>query len=215
MRGMDSQMHWDLIYGTKSPEQTSWYQPHLQTSLDWISTAAHDRHVSIIDVGGGESTLVDDLLANGYDSLTVLDIAATAIRKSQKRLGLAAKFVHWVTGDVATVALAASAYDIWHDRAVFHFLTVPEQRSAYVRQLVSALKPEGQIIIATFGPEGPQKCSGLETKRYDAESLNRALGPEFRLVRSSIVVHQTPVGTSQQFLYCHFILDPARKGITS
>jgi SAM-dependent methyltransferase len=207
IRDMDRQAHWDQVYGTKSREKTSWYQPHLQTSLEWISDAAKDRSHSIIDVGGGESTLVDDLLGRGCGAVTVLDVAGAAIRKSQERLGPAARSVNWVVGDVTTVALPVDSYDVWHDRAVFHFLTEPEQRLAYVRQLVSALKAGGHVVMATFGPEGPQKCSGLETKRYDAELLHRQVGSEFRLARSSIVMHQTPMGTPQQFLYCHFIFN--------
>ena len=203
---MDMQAHWENVYQTKAPEETSWYQPHLQTSLDWISNAAADQSASILDVGGGESTLVDDLLAKGYRSLSVLDVAGAAIRKSQQRLGSAAQGIGWLVGDVAEVALPARAYDVWHDRAVFHFLTVPKQRLSYVRQLTSALKPSGQVVMATFGPEGPQKCSGLDTRRYDAESLRHELGPDFRLLRSSVVAHQTPFGTTQQFLYCHFSL---------
>ena len=200
--------HWEHLYGTKSPKETSWYQPHLQTSLDWISDGVKDKSASIIDIGAGESTLVDDLLASGYQSLTVLDLAAAAIRKSQDRLGPAARSVHWLVGDVTTVALPGSAYDVWHDRAVFHFLTEPGQRVAYVRQLASSVKAGGQIVLATFGPQGPEKCSGLDTKRYDAKSLQNELGPRFRLERSSIVDHQTPFGTTQQFLYCRFSLNP-------
>jgi 2-polyprenyl-3-methyl-5-hydroxy-6-metoxy-1,4-benzoquinol methylase len=211
---MDLRAHWERIYGTNSPEETSWYQPHLLTSLNWIADTARDPSASIIDVGGGESTLVDDLLVRGYHVLTVLDVAGAAIKKSQERLGPAAQSVNWVVGDGTTVTLPVRAYDVWHDRAVFHFLTEPEQRVAYVRQLVSALKAGGQVVIATFGPQGPQKCSGLDTKRYDAESLHHELGPEFRMVRSSVVAHQTPFGTTQQFLYCHFSFSPSQKGRT-
>ena len=207
---VDTQAHWEEIYRTKSPEETSWYQSQLQTSLDWIADAANSHSASIIDVGGGESTLVDDLLARGYGDLTVLDIASAAIKKSQGRLGAAAQSVVWLVGDVTTMALPASTYDVWHDRAVFHFLTKPEQRLIYVRQLVSALKPGGQVVIATFGPEGPQKCSGLDIRRYEAESLHHELGPHFQPVRSSLVEHRTPFGTTQQFLYCRFRFDPVR-----
>lgn len=212
---MDMQAHWEQIYGSKSREETSWYEPHLQTSFAWISDAAKDRSDSIIDVGSGESTLVDDLLAAGYRALTVLDVAGAAIKKSQERLGPAASSVSWLVGEVTTVALPARTYGVWHDRAVFHFLTEPEQRVAYRHQLVSALKSGGQVVMATFGPQGPRKCSGLDTRRYDAESLHQEMGPDFRLVRSSIVVHQTPVGTTQQFLYCQFSFTPTQEGIKS
>jgi 2-polyprenyl-3-methyl-5-hydroxy-6-metoxy-1,4-benzoquinol methylase len=211
---MDTQAYWEQLYESKSPKETSWYQPHLQTSLDWISPAAKDKSASIIDVGGGESTLVDDLLGAGYRSLTILDVARSAIKKSQGRMGSAAQSVSWLVGDVTTVALPSRAFDVWHDRAVFHFLTKAAHRAAYVGQLVSALKPGGQVIMATFGPQGPHKCSGLDTLRYDRESLQDELGPNFRLVRSLIVQHHTPFGTSQQFLYCHFGLDSAQEGAT-
>lgn len=211
---MDTQAHWEHIYETKSPEETSWYQPHLEISIDWISAAVKGLSSSIIDVGGGESSLVDDLLAAGYRNLTVLDVAGAAIKKLQERLGRGAQSVHWLQGEVTTVALPAHAYDLWHDRAVFHFLTGPQRRAAYLRQLVSALKPGGQVVMATFGPQGPEKCSGLNTKRYDAESLHYELGPEFQLVRSLVVMHQTPMGTMQQFLYCQFSLNPVQEGIT-
>ncbi|HEV2484842.1 MAG TPA: class I SAM-dependent methyltransferase [Terracidiphilus sp.] len=203
---MTLQDHWERIYQTKSPVETSWFQPHLQTSLDWISEAAPDRSASIIDVGGGESTLADDLLTRQYCFLTVLDIAEAAIRKSQDRLGAAAKNINWLAGNVTGVALRQRAYDVWHDRAVFHFLTEPDRRMAYVRQLSSSLKIGGHVVIATFGPQGPEKCSGLVTRRYNAESLQLELGQDFRLVRSEVVEHQTPFGTAQQFLYCHFTL---------
>jgi 2-polyprenyl-3-methyl-5-hydroxy-6-metoxy-1,4-benzoquinol methylase len=203
---MTLQDHWQHIYQTKSPVETSWFEPRLQTSLDWISEAAPDRSASIIDVGGGESTLSDDLLAMHYRSLTVLDIAEAAITKSRNRLGAAAEKINWLVGNVIEVALPPRAYDVWHDRAVFHFLTEPDRRSAYVRQLSSSLKTGGHVVIATFGPQGPEKCSGLVTMRYNADSLQRELGQDFRLVRSSVVEHHTPFGTAQQFLYCQFTL---------
>ena len=203
---MTLQDHWEHIYQTKAPVETSWFEPHLQTSLHWISEAAPDRSASIIDVGGGESTLSDDLLAMHYRSLTVLDIAKAAITKSRNLLGAAAEKINWLVGNVIEVALPPRAYDVWHDRAVFHFLTEPDRRSAYVRQLSSSLKTGGHVVIATFGPQGPEKCSGLVTMRYNADSLQRELGQDFRLVRSSVVEHHTPFGTAQQFLYCQFTL---------
>lgn len=201
---MSTQSHWERIYQSKSPVETSWYQPHLQTSLEWILQAAPDRSASIIDVGGGEATLVDDLLLREYGALTVLDVSGAALGKSQNRLGDEAKGVNWVVGDVTEASLPVRAYDIWHDRAVFHFFTEAEQRAAYVRQLTSSLKAGGQVLMATFGPDGPQKCSGLPAQRYDAQSLLRELGPKFRIVKHLIADHQTPFGTTQQFLYCQF-----------
>lgn len=203
---MGSQSHWEQVYTTKSANETSWYQPHLHTSLDWISAAVPDHSSSIIDIGGGESTLVDDLLALGYSNVTVLDIAEAPIKKSQIRLGDASKQINWLVADITQATLPTRSYDLWHDRAVFHFLIEPEQRRAYVHQLISALKPGGHAVIATFGPDGPQKCSGLPTKRYDAQSLQRELGPNFQLSRSALIEHHTPFGTTQEFLYCDFTL---------
>lgn len=201
---MSSQSHWEHIYHSKSPPETSWYEPHLETSLEWIVKAASDRGASIVDVGGGESTLVDDLVAQGYRALTVLDVSQAALVKSRRRLSDAAPYVNWIAGDVSEVALPPRAYDLWHDRAVFHFFTEPEKRAAYVRTLSASLREGGQVIMATFGPDGPQKCSGLPTRRYDADSLLRELGSQFRVVRHARIDHQTPFGTMQQFLYCHF-----------
>ncbi|MEB0165019.1 class I SAM-dependent methyltransferase, partial [Glaciimonas sp. CA11.2] len=185
----------------------SWYRPHLEKSLELIQRAAIGSAVQIIDVGGGEATLVDDLLANGYRNISVLDISQTAIDVSRQRLGKAADNVAWLVGDITQIALPQQFYDVWHDRAVFHFLTRPEQRVAYVRQVMAAMKPGGTVIVATFGPEGPETCSGLDIVRYDSEALHDQFGARFRLVESGVEVHQTPFGTTQQFLYCYCKMD--------
>jgi len=199
---MNVETHWEKIYREKAPDAVSWYRPHLETSLALIERAAPERGVSIIDVGGGESTLVDDLLAHGYQNITVLDVSQTAIAVTKKRLGSAAEEVQWVTADIVNGELAPNAYDVWHDRAVFHFLTAMDQRVAYVRQVARAVKPGGHVLVSTFGPEGPTKCSGLEVVRYDAESLHAEFGVRFRLLDSIKEFHNTPFGTTQQFLYC-------------
>ena len=200
---MDAKTHWEKVYTTKEPETVSWYRAHLDTSLALVERAAHSRSASIIDIGAGESTLVDDLLAKGYDNITVLDVSQTAIDVTKRRLGLLAEQVKWIVADITQVQLESLAYDVWHDRAVFHFLTSIEQRAAYVRNVATAVKPGGHVIVSTFGPEGPTKCSGLEVMRYDAESLHGEFGSNFRLVESSKELHQTPFGTTQQFLYCY------------
>lgn len=200
---MDVQTHWEKIYTEKAPDEVSWYRPHLETSLTLIEQAAASRFASIIDIGGGESTLADDLLARGYENLTVLDISQTAIEANKKRLGKAAERVHWLVADITRVDLEACAYDVWHDRAVFHFLTATSDRIAYVRQVAHAVKPGGHVIVSTFGPEGPTKCSGLDVVRYDAESLHNEFGAHFRVLQSSKELHRTPFGTVQQFLYCY------------
>ena len=201
---MGAKTHWEKIYTEKAPNAVSWFRPHLETSLDLVQQLASDRQLSIIDVGGGESTLVDDLLAHGYQNITVPDISQTAIDENKKRLGKIADHVHWLTADITKVELEAAAYDLWHDRAVFHFLTAPVDRLAYVRQVARAVRRGGHIVVSTFGPERPTKCSGLDVVRYDVESLHREFGVAFRLLGSSKELHQTPFGTVQQFLcsYC-------------
>lgn len=194
--------HWDRVYTAKAPGTVSWYQPHLARSLELIARAAPDTSAAIIDVGGGESTLVDDLLSRGYGDVTVLDISETAIKVAKRRLGARAQEVTWLAADIAEATLAEHRYDVWHDRAVFHFLTEVRQRLAYVRQVKRAMKPQGHVIVATFAPEGPTQCSGLEVVRYDADALHDEFGPQFRLVEHATELHHTPSGTAQQFLYC-------------
>ena len=161
----NAKIHWDTVYRTKAPDAVSWYQRHLETSLSLTQRVAPDSSASIIDIGGGESTLVDDLLAKGYRNITVLDISPTAIEFARKRVGYPAQHVTWLTADVAQAALPPRHYDVWHDRAVFHFLTAAEQRAAYVSRVAESMKPGGHVIVATFGPEGPEKCSGLSVVR--------------------------------------------------
>ena len=204
---MDAKTHWEKVYTTKAPDAVSWYRAHLETSLALIERAVDAHSASIIDGGGGESTLVDDLLLRGYKKLTVLDVSPSAIEVTKKRLSSASEQVCWLVGDIVEIELEPHAYDLWHDRAVFHFLTTAERRLAYVRQVTRAVKPGGHVIISTFGPEGPTKCSGLEVMRYDAESMHGEFGGHFRLVESSKESHQTPFGTTQQFLYCYCRID--------
>jgi 2-polyprenyl-3-methyl-5-hydroxy-6-metoxy-1,4-benzoquinol methylase len=203
---MDIQAHWETIYGTKAPDEVSWFHPHLQTSLSLIRRAAPSQSASIIDVGAGTSTLVDDLIGAGYSNLTVLDISQAAIDVAKNRLGEASKAIQWLRADVTGVNFPAHSYDIWHDRAVFHFLTRPKDRRSYVRNVAWTVKPGGHVIVSTFGPEGPETCSGLDVIRYDAESLHQEFGSPFQLIESSKELHHTPFGTVQQFLYCYCTL---------
>lgn len=193
---MDPKTHWERTYSTKAPNQVSWYSPHLETSLALIHRAARANSASIIDVGGGESTLVDDLLARGYLNITILDISQTAIDVTRKRLKELDERVQWLAGDVTKLELPRGAYYIWHDRAVFHFLTRTDERLAYVRQVARAVRPGGHVIVSTFGTEGPTKCSGLEVARYDADSLHAQFGARFQLVHSAKELHRTPFGTT-------------------
>ena len=199
---MDAKSHWENVYATKAPDTVSWYRPHLETSLTLIEKVAPERSASIIDVGGGESTLVDDLLSRGYQNITVLDVSPTAIEVTKRRLGRAADRVHWITGDITKLDLPADAYDLWHDRAVFHFLRTIEERTAYVRQVAKSVRSGKNLLVSTFGPKGPVKCSGLEVVRYDETSLHAEFGVQFQLLESSKELHETPFGSTQQFLYC-------------
>jgi 2-polyprenyl-3-methyl-5-hydroxy-6-metoxy-1,4-benzoquinol methylase len=199
---MSQQKHWDRIYREKAPDAVSWYTPHLETSLSLIEAAAPSKSASIIDVGAGESTLVDDLLAREYANVTVLDVSTEAIEVTKKRLGAASRQVQWLVANITEAELEQKAFDVWHDRAVFHFLTEQQARVAYVRQVSRAVKPGGHVIVGAFGPQGPQKCSGLDVVRYDAESLHDEFGAKFRLVESRAELHTTPLATTQQFVYC-------------
>jgi len=200
---MDARQHWERVYRTKRPTEVSWYAPHLDVSLRIIEEAAPERGSRIIDVGGGEATLVDDLLDLGYRHLSVLDVSATALDVAKARLGERAGAVDWLCGDVTTFPFAHHQYDLWHDRAVFHFLTDPKDRAAYILQVTHAVQPGGHVIVATFGPEGPTKCSGLEVVRYDPAALHDQFGRNFRLLRHLTEIHQTPAGAAQQFTYCY------------
>lgn len=200
---IDDKQHWETVYETKAADAVSWYQPHLEKSLKLIVNADSNRAAQVIDVGGGESTLVDDLLATGYRNVSVLDISQRAVDVCKARLGEHSTNVTWFTADILKAALPEKFYDIWHDRAVFHFLTSEEQRRKYVSQVAQAVKTGGHVIVATFGPQGPEKCSGLATMRYDADSLHYQFGTSFRLIESATELHNTPFGTTQQFLYCY------------
>lgn len=198
---MDGQAHWEQIHREKAADRVSWYRPHLDVSLDLIEEVAPERGASILDVGAGQSTLVDDLLARGYQHITVLDVAQAAIDASRKRLGERGDEVRWIAGDVTKMELEPGAYDVWHDRAVFHFLTSGADRNAYGQQAARALKPGGHLIVATFGEEGPQQCSGLDVVRYNAPALEKEFGAGFRLVGARAENHETPAGTVQPFVY--------------
>jgi 2-polyprenyl-3-methyl-5-hydroxy-6-metoxy-1,4-benzoquinol methylase len=204
---MHMQQHWEKVYETKASNQVSWFRPHLETSLALIERAAiGNLEAAIIDVGSGASTLLDDLIERGYRNIAVLDISQAALSVARNRLGKAGEAVQWLHADVTKVDLPAQSIDVWHDRAVFHFLTAPESRQAYVNAVIQAVKPGGHVIVSTFGPEGPVKCSGLDVMRYDTASLHAEFGAHFRLLESSEELHQTPFGTTQQFLYCHCIV---------
>ncbi len=199
---MDRDGHWNRVYEGKDVDAVSWYAPHLGKSLELIAAADLAPDAAIIDVGGGASTLPADLLELGYQDVTVLDIAQAAVDAARAGLGERADDVSWVVGDVTTVDFPAERFDLWHDRAVFHFLTDEADRAAYLRQVSRALKPDGRVIVATFGPGGPEKCSGLPVVRYDDVGLQRQFGAQFERVQCLEESHETPWGSEQAFVYC-------------
>lgn len=199
-----SKSHWENVYQSRQPNELSWHAAHLEHSLVLITKAAPEKTAVIIDVGGGESTLVDDLLTRGYRALTVLDISDSCLALARQRLGASAAKVIWRTADITSATLPAATYDLWHDRAVFHFLTEAADRAAYVVQIRNSLKPGGHLIIATFGQNGPLTCSDLGVVRYDQKSLHAELGAEFKLLAYEEIDHLTPAHAVQRFIYCTF-----------
>ena len=198
-----SRSHWDDVYATKAETAVSWFQPHSIRSLELIDSASPDRKVSVIDVGGGASTLVDDLLARGFGDVTVLDIAEPALERSKVRIGSASDRVGWIVADI-TQWKPARTWDIWHDRAVFHFLTDRSAQGAYIAALKRGTSAGSAVIMATFALNGPERCSGLPVQRYSPATLAARLGPDFRLYAEAAETHPTPFGTNQEFAYAAF-----------
>ena len=193
--------HWETVYRRNREDEVSWFQKIPDTSLRMIEALDLEPDARILDVGGGASRLADGLLNAGYRHITVLDITDQALQQSRARLGERARLVEWIAADVITFQ-PDTTWDVWHDRAVFHFLVTEEARAGYCRALERALGPGGHVIIATFGPQGPEKCSGLPVVRYDPERLAGALGAEFTLCHTELEQHTTPAGRQQEFLYC-------------
>jgi ubiquinone/menaquinone biosynthesis C-methylase UbiE len=201
---MSVRTHWEKVYHTKAPTEVSWFQQHSRLSLEFIKHSEVSRTAQIIDVGGGASSLADDLWQDGYRNITVLDISEKALQVAQSRLGETAEHINWWAADIREAELPADSYDIWHDRAVFHFLTEPADRHVYLETMRRSLKSGGHSIIATFAPDGPEKCSGLSVQRYSPEELQAEFGTGFTLMRFTREDHHTPGGAIQKFLYCHF-----------
>ena len=199
---MQSKEHWEQVYTTKGANSVSWFQEHAQQSLQLIRQTGVQKDAGIIDVGGGASTLVDDLLADGYSNVAVLDLSEAALAAAKQRLGGRAQQVSWLVGDITQVNLPRHAYAVWHDRAVFHFLTTAEEREAYVRAVLRAVRPGGHVIVATFAEDGPERCSGLPVVRYSADGLHAQFGAPFTLLRHEREEHHTPAGAVQKFIYC-------------
>jgi SAM-dependent methyltransferase len=199
---MDPKAHWEMIYRTKRPHEVSWFQREATISLALIRRVAPDLAARIIDVGGGASTLVDGLVTAGYRGVTVLDLSPSALELARQRLGAAAHEVTWLEADALSAELPRGHFDVWHDRAVFHFLTAAIDRSRYIEQVRKSVRRGGYVLVATFADDGPTRCSGLPVARYSAGALHHQFGPAFRLVESIREEHVTPAGRTQAFTYC-------------
>lgn len=204
---MRPQEHWQRIYTRKAETEVSWYQPHARQSVELLQAAGARPELALLDVGGGASTLVDDLWRGGWRDLTVLDIAESALQVARERLlhsdqPAAASAIHWLCADITDTQLPAQRYDIWHDRAVFHFLTDDPQRQRYLAQVARAVRPGGLVLVATFAKDGPEQCSGLPVCRYDAQQLHDTFGEAYQLLDHRQHTHVTPWGSEQHFTWC-------------
>lgn len=200
--------HWENIYQTKTFEEVSWYQRTPQVSLDFFKELEVPKDARIIDIGGGDSYFVDYLLLLGYQNITVLDISEAALEKAKQRLGKEASAqVQWIVGDIVEVKLPG-IYDVWHDRAAFHFLIEKQEVSQYIQKLNTSLSEQGIVILGTFSEEGPLKCSGIPIQQYSEDSLTNCLKDNFNKMNCKTVTHQTPFGTQQNFIFCSFKKKP-------
>lgn len=203
MSNFNRKNHWENIYENKPLDTVSWFQPIPETSLEFIRNLYLDKEVAIIDIGGGDSFLVDHLLEEGYTNITVLDISEKAIERAKERLGNSAVKVKWIVSDI-TQFVSTEKYDVWHDRAAFHFLTDEKDISKYLEIAEKSINPEGNLLIGTFSESGPTKCSGIEIKQYSEEKITRLFEPEFGKVNCALVDHKTPFDTFQNFIFCSF-----------
>lgn len=202
MNELDRKAHWENIYSTKQLNEVSWYQAVPETSLRFVQEAHLPKDAKIIDVGGGDSLLIDHLLEEGFSQLSVLDISAKALERAKIRLGKKADPVKWIEADV-TAFHPEDKYDLWHDRAVFHFLTAPDDVNTYISLLESAIQPGGTLILGTFSMDGPTKCSGIPIKQYNETSMRSLLDHAFENFHFELIDHPTPFDTIQQFIFCH------------
>lgn len=203
MDHVSRQGHWESVYAARGERDVSWFEERAAVSLDLIRVAGATPRSSVIDIGGGASRLVDALLADGFESVTVLDISEAALSAAKSRLGDKAAKATWIVADVTTWE-PSQRYDLWHDRAAFHFLTDATDRAAYVARLVKAVRPGGHAVIGTFALDGPERCSGLPVVRYGAASLAKVLGADFELVETRAHAHRTPMGGVQRFQFSLF-----------
>jgi len=199
---MQASQHWDDVYASKGSDNVSWFQAHAERSLNLIDELGIDFDAPVVDVGCGGGTLIDDLMHAGCTDLTALDISAAALSLAKARLGERGALVRWLHSDVLAADLRSRHFALWHDRAVFHFLLLPEQRQAYVAKAAASVRPGGYLIVAAFAEDGPEQCSGLPVVRYTAGRLAQQFAPHFTLRRHELEAHPTPFGSVQQFVYC-------------
>ena len=207
MSTSDRRKHWETIYKTKTHNEVSWFQPTPETSLDFFDHFKLPKTAKIIDIGGGDSLLVDHLLELGYTNISVLDISATALERAKQRLGVQAKQVTWILADITTFK-PTEKYDFWHDRATFHFLTSEDEIKHYLHTVQQSLNAKGILVLGTFSTNGPEKCSGLEIKQYSETIMAKRLHGIFEKIRCVTVDHQTPADTLQNFVFCSFKIAP-------
>lgn len=203
MENFDRKKHWEDIYQSKQLNEVSWFQQTPKISLDFIKQLKVPKSAKIIDIGGGDSFLVDHLLGMGYQDITVLDISESALARARKRLGTLADKVKWIVADAATF-VAAGQYDFWHDRAAFHFLTEEQDIASYLENAQRSIKPDGRLVLGTFSEQGPQKCSGIEIKQYSESTMTARLRKFFEKIKCITVDHKTPFDTIQNFTFCSF-----------
>ena len=199
----DQQAHWQNVYTTKNEDAVSWFQQRADISLELVRATGVKVTASIIDIGGGASRLVDTLVEDGFKAITVLDLSEKALATSKTRLGETGMLVQWIVADITTWEPSQS-YDVWHDRAALHFMTAPRDQAAYAERVLRAVRPGGHVIIGTFAPDGPERCSGLPVLRHDAATLGNLLGHSFELIESKRHDHQTPAGAIQKFQFSRF-----------
>lgn len=200
---LDKKTHWEHIYTSKNLEEVSWYEPTPQTSLDFLERFAIAKDAAIIDIGGGDSLLIDYLLALGYSNVTVLDISENALARAKKRLGELAESAQWIVADAATFK-PTQQYDFWHDRAAFHFLTDENDINHYITTIKNHIKPNGYFVIGTFSENGPTKCSGIPIRQYNENALSEKVQQFFKKIKCFTFDHTTPFNTVQNFIFCSF-----------
>ena len=198
-----NQQHWDKVYSEKKPTEVSWYEPMPQVSLDAIKSCGISKDAAIIDIGGGDSFLAEFLVSLGYSDITVLDISSKAIDRAKQRMCEKAEEVNWIVADASSFE-PGRQYDLWHDRAAFHFLTGEEDKKKYLDRVYKAVKPGGYVVMGTFSDQGPEKCSGLQVQRYSVSEMCKLFEKDFNMLSGKNVDHQTPSGGTQNFTFCCF-----------